>query len=246
MNRKVAAGSINYLAAPGVSVNTLRLMTTNSGSQRLYGWLEGSPSFRSELEFSVIPVPISSTTNVASIFGTHGITGYGIMASNLAWGLSWQRGLSPGGIVQWSEIEPTEGNFTFTSTDAKVASCADKAIIFANLTDVADIPSWAMTNGVPRLDRLSNYVFQTVTHFKNQIHYWEDINEPSTEAYTLIWPSKEKLSIESSTYITPPIKQIKKKEKTSTYGSTELLMKQKIKINTQSSWETSMKSQTSN
>lgn len=182
MNRQIAAGTNSYTATAGLSTRTLTLSTTNNGLTRVTGWLDGSPSFRSELVFSVLPLPAVPALETNSMFGIHGAPHPSNIASNLIWGMSWQRGLSPGGIVEFHEIQPTEGNFTWTKMDARVNAQTNNAIIFANLSSRDDILPYVYVNGVDgalRLDVWSNFVFTVVNRYKDRIKYWEDINEPS-------------------------------------------------------------------
>lgn len=145
MSRIAAQGTNTYTAEPGYSTETLTLTATNNGTSRMYGWLEGATSGkRAELVFSVCPLPDAPILETNSIFGSHALNDWPLLESNKLWGISWQGGLSPGGITEWSEIEPSNDNWTWTTPDNEVNRAYTNSIIVANITSLADIPSWAL------------------------------------------------------------------------------------------------------
>lgn len=182
MNRTVESGSTNIAAASGYSTENLALSTTNNGTSHMYGWLDGQPNHRAELVFSVVPLPDSPSLETNSMFGIHGAQDRQLVASNFAWGLSWQRAFSPGLVMRWSTIEASSNVFTWTDTDDQVNSLTNAAIIFANISRPADMPAWALTNGAPRINAWTNFLITAVNRYKDRIGYWEDINEPSDDS----------------------------------------------------------------
>ncbi|MGC8991836.1 MAG: hypothetical protein ACP5MD_17100, partial [Verrucomicrobiia bacterium] len=71
MNRKLTGGSRVCAVPPGYSTQLLSLDTTNNGVTRMFGWIDSAPSFRSELVFSVVPLPSQPRLETNSLFGTH-------------------------------------------------------------------------------------------------------------------------------------------------------------------------------
>jgi hypothetical protein len=98
--------------------------------------------------------------------------------SNKLWGISHNRSLSPGGIFRWALIEPSEGTFDWSLADYRINDISNRnsTIVFSTLQE-ASPPSWAVTSSFPRLDRLSNYVYQVVNRYKTVIRFWEGWNE---------------------------------------------------------------------
>jgi hypothetical protein len=182
MNRRVAKGTNAYRSEPGLSSRPLNLTTTNVGLTRMFAWLEGSPATRAELVFSVNPLPTSPSLDIDSLFGQHGPAQTSVIKSNTLWGVPWQRGLSPAGILEWHTVEPVEDVFIWGAMDTRVNSQVGNCIILGNLSSRADIPLWAQPGGVLNIPAWSNYVYQVVNRYKNKIRYWEDINEPSWSA----------------------------------------------------------------
>lgn len=182
MNRQVASGTNAFRSPVGFSSYPLTLNTTNTGISRVVAWVDGSSFSRPELVFSVAPLPTNPSLDLNSFFGTHAPAQRSAIESNFLWGFSWNRGLSPAGIVEWNEVQPTEGVWWWGGLDARVNANPGKSILLANLSASDDIPAWAMPNGVIRIDQWSNFVFNVVSRYKNQIRYWEDMNEPAWSA----------------------------------------------------------------
>lgn len=173
LNRMLSVVS-NTIAFPsGLSTNWFSLPNTN-GPIRVVARCSGSETIGESL-FSIMPTISGTNSTLASHINPH--------AGQVDWvktnmGLGWTRSLSPGGFFRWSIIEPTEGNFSWTAADALVYSSTNMKIL-ASLTDANLMPGWVLTNGVPQLDKWSNYVFKVVDRYKDVIDTWEDINEPS-------------------------------------------------------------------
>lgn len=174
MNQRVANLTNEFDLDPGFNKTSLILPTTNMGQSRVVAWCNLAPSFRTEMAFTVAP---SVPFDAQSAFGIHGVTSVDAGTSNVAWGLGWQRGLSVAGFLKWSEIEPTMDNYSWEQSDLIYRQMTNSGYeIFASFA--ASLPAWAVTNGVPRLDRLSNYMYQAVLRYPD-VEYWESINEPS-------------------------------------------------------------------
>lgn len=173
LNRLLTVSSNTIEFPEGISTNWFALPDTN-GPLRVVARCAGSGTIAESL-FSVLPTISGTNATLASHISPN--------AGQINWwktntGIAWTRSLSPGGFFRWSVIEPTEGNFTWTAADLLVDSSTNMQIL-ASLTDANLMPSWALTNGVPQLDKWSNYVWQVVNRYKDRITYWEDINEPS-------------------------------------------------------------------
>lgn len=177
MNRRIVTGAIEYSVPYGMSTNTLTLTTTNNGTSRMVAWLTENSGDREELVFSVVPLPISASLNTNSVIGTHANFQSSVAASNYLWGFVWNRSLSPGGFFRWGTIEPSAGTFDWSQSDAYVNAVTNYQIIYASLDEPGSDPDWALTNGFPRLDAHSNYVYAVVNRYKSRIHYWENLNE---------------------------------------------------------------------
>lgn len=181
------ASSVNSATIPtGASSTNFTLTTTNNGTTRVLAWLEESADFRDELVFTVAPLPVTPVLQTNSIFGVHGNYQTQAGQSNKAFGISWNRSLSPGLITRWPTIEPSEGVFEWTHFDRAIDALTNNQIIFlsisSGLNDVT--PTWAFTNNYPRLDRYSNYLWQVVTRATSKgARYFETQNEPNAGGF---------------------------------------------------------------
>jgi len=178
-NQLMTSNAVAYTATAGYSENTLTLATTNLGTSRVQGWLQNSPNTTPELVFSVVNIPNTLNVNTNSHFGIHNNVDESAYSNNL-WGIAWNRSLSPAGFIEWEQIEASTNVFTWTTTDEKLNAWTNRTIPFVNLSDVADIPTWALTNSFPRVDAWSNFVWKVVNRYKDRVQFWEDINEPSS------------------------------------------------------------------
>jgi len=90
--------------------------------------------------------------------------------------------LSPGLWFRWSYVEKAEGVFTWYDAQIAYAIAADLTIL-ANI-NTAGHPAWADDGtGLPKLDKLTNYVTALVDHYEADVHYWEICNEPQSQLY---------------------------------------------------------------
>lgn len=173
---------VNSATIPaGASSTNFTLTTTNNGTSRVVAWMDESADFRDELVFTVAPLPTTPTLQTNSMFGTHGNFQKLAGESNMQWGISWNRSLSPGLVARWTSIEAVSNVFAWTNMDRAIDALTNNQIIFLSLaTGMWEAqPSWAFTNGYPRLDRYSNFVWQVVNRYKNRVRYFESQNEPN-------------------------------------------------------------------
>jgi endo-1,4-beta-xylanase len=87
--------------------------------------------------------------------------------------------------MKWSNLQPTEGNFTFTN--------ADKIVSFAQANGIRvrghclvwhnQVPSWIFLDGGTTaskalvLQRLRDHITTVMTHFKGKVYAWDVVNE---------------------------------------------------------------------
>jgi endo-1,4-beta-xylanase len=87
--------------------------------------------------------------------------------------------------MKWSNLQPTEGTFTFTS--------ADKIVAFAEANGMKvrghclcwhnQVPSWIFKDGSATaskelvLQRLRTHITTVMTHFKGKVYAWDVVNE---------------------------------------------------------------------
>lgn len=87
--------------------------------------------------------------------------------------------------MKWSNLQPTEGTFTFTN--------ADKIVAFAEANGMKvrghtlcwhnQVPAWVFKNGDATaskelvLDRLRTHITTVMTHFKGKVYTWDVVNE---------------------------------------------------------------------
>lgn len=179
--------SVNSATIPtGASSTNFTLTTTNNGTTRVLAWLEESADFRDELVFTVAPLPVIPVLQTNSIFGVHG--NYQTLAakSNKAFGISWNRSLSPGLIARWPSIEAVSNVFTWTNFDRTIDAVTNNQIVFLSISSGLNdaIPAWAFTNGYPQLNAYSNYIWQVVNRATSKgVRYFETQNEPNAGGF---------------------------------------------------------------
>jgi len=92
-------------------------------------------------------------------------------ASNMeAAGIKWMRT-----DFSWSWIEPKQGEWHFERFDYLVKVFSEHGITILPILDYSS--PWAGPAHLA-LEDWSNYVYHTVSHFKDRLHYWEVWNEP--------------------------------------------------------------------
>ena len=144
--------------------------------------MDGQPSERAELVFSIIDIPETPSLQTNSMFGAQALSDRSLITSNYLWGLSWQRGLSPGGFIEWDEVEGTEDVYTWDKFDEKLGMSTNVAIVCPTFRAKGEVqtPAWLWPNTqYEDPASWSNWVYDVVDRYKDRIKYWEDINEPS-------------------------------------------------------------------
>lgn len=98
-------------------------------------------------------------------------------------GIKWSRE-----EYTWSLIEPEEGKFQWERYDRAIDAASRYGVHLFGLFDYT-VP-WSSGAIAPRNDAqradFANYVFQTVSHFKGRVKYWEVWNEPNIDVFW--WP----------------------------------------------------------
>lgn len=95
-------------------------------------------------------------------------------------------------MFSWKQVEPEKGKFFWETTDAYVKRCKDAGISCLGM--LIGIPQWAAreptdeekeiaynpnpASWVPRsMDEWYNYVYEVVSRYKDDVKYWEVMNE---------------------------------------------------------------------
>jgi len=143
-----------------------------------------------EVWFGVFPRR-DRTLRPESMFGTH-VTATVPQPTNTllaseAMGARWVRLHDFGDFCHWRVVEPEQGRFEWR--DAEIDELRKRG--FAIMANLGHPPRWAgrphpadqdhgsWTSAPPRdVAEWENYVFQTVTHFRDRIRHWEVWNEP--------------------------------------------------------------------
>jgi len=103
-------------------------------------------------------------------------------------------GMTRAWVFNWSNLEPIKGNFQWETADAYIKSCKEANIEVLGV--LGYYPHWAAQEPTPeeranalaieyRFDRWKpkdlaeweNYIYQTVSRYKNDVQYWEIGNE---------------------------------------------------------------------
>ena len=143
---------------------------------------------KEELQFGYVrpPRPASERDDQISPVGTHVSGRLDILVAERL-GIRWQRYhdfFDRDGSVRWIDVEPEEGKWHFQ--DGSMNRYREHGFNLVGTLWTA--PKWALTHPedvasgwarhLPDLDRWREYVFRTVSHYKDRIHYWEVWNEP--------------------------------------------------------------------
>ncbi|MDQ4070537.1 MAG: beta-galactosidase, partial [Actinomycetota bacterium] len=90
--------------------------------------------------------------------------------------------------LNWSSIEPTRGNFSWSNTDRVLEAVASRGVKVVAILHT--VPAWARAPGTdnqfyPPLDAadFANYAGRTVDRYSNRIKVWEVGNEPNTRRF---------------------------------------------------------------
>jgi len=156
----------------------------------------GKEEIEKELTFGVVPEPERRGDDRTSIFGTHAILSnphYPALAAQM--GLRWTRmwGGNISSAALWDFVEPEQGTFRWNDPHIQLAGSQDLNIL--GLLG-GRVPPWVEPN--PRqwddddLAAWRRYVYETVSHYRDGIQFWEVWNEPyggfkfDAEAYTRV------------------------------------------------------------
>lgn len=144
-----------------------------------------------EKVFSTIP-PSKNIPASESIFGADASLSDFMLRLEQRVGIKWIR---PHAEFGWSNIEKSKGTFSFPDYRVNLA----KKYGMQLYGFLYRFPEWADTNkdGMPdNIDDWKNYVFRIVDHYKNDIKYWEILNEPCQDHL----PSDKYLAIVKAAY----------------------------------------------
>ena len=90
--------------------------------------------------------------------------------------------------LNWSSIEPTKGNFSWSNTDRVLDAVASRGLKVVAILHT--VPAWARAPGTdnqfyPPLDPadFANYAGRTVERYSSRIRVWEVGNEPNTRRF---------------------------------------------------------------
>ena len=130
--------------------------------------------------------PADETMDQRSPIGTH-MVGERCMEVAEKLGIRWQRMLDffeKDGSLYWDKTEREQGTWTFN--DAGIDRYRKHHFNILGL--LWRVPKWGMVHPddlkegfcrrLPNLDLWKEYVYKTVSHFKDRVHYWELWNEP--------------------------------------------------------------------
>jgi len=87
--------------------------------------------------------------------------------------------------MKWSNLQPTEGSFTFTNADKIVGFARDNGLMVRGhcLCWHNQVPSWVFKEGDATaskelvLQRLRTHITTVMTHFKGKVYAWDVVNE---------------------------------------------------------------------
>ncbi|MFH0965982.1 MAG: hypothetical protein V2A58_18435 [Planctomycetota bacterium] len=142
----------------------------------------GAPAGQEELCFGYVrPArPASQDDDQASPVGTHVSRIRNIVIAEKL-GVRWQRlhdFFDKDGSVRWIDVEPEEGKWNFQ--DAGIDRYRSHG--FNIVGTLRTVPKWALVHPddvkagwgthLPDIGKWREYVYRTVSHFKDRIHYW--------------------------------------------------------------------------
>jgi hypothetical protein len=176
MNRRVATGSTSVtVPAGGRSSGSLNVSTGQRGIFHAVLWIQGVEHTREEMVYGVVPRPQQTGLDTSSLIGIHAnFTDFQSTALQKL-GIKWNRASSPSRAFRWATIEPTEGAFQWTPDDMTTATSHGISVLG---TLGLDWPAWADAGGLPDLAKWETFVGGVVSHYKDQVKYWEIWNEP--------------------------------------------------------------------
>ncbi len=164
----------------GIAVNagtastaTINVSTTEKGHFRIYGWLTNQNS-DTELTYLVIKQPSTLTVDTNSYFGSHIDHSDSALYRAQRLGVKWHRTLSTGRL-RWSEIELTEGAYTYPSMNRYTNY---GVTILGTIGE--DSPSW-LTPKTEIINKIGRYTTNLVSQYP-WIKYWEFWNEPDQDS----------------------------------------------------------------
>lgn len=176
-NRKIGGGNRPLSVPPTTRLEDSLPLPVKRGIFRVVAWVKGRQRTQEEATYAVVPRPRVTGVDETSIIGTHPNFVPFELAIHNRLGVKWGRALSPSAIFRWSYVEPVEGEITWY--DDKVDRVAPSGMsIMGTICSDGLGPPWALTNGLPDLDKWESFVDRLVTHYKDRVKYWEIWNEP--------------------------------------------------------------------
>jgi len=181
---KIAAQTPVLLAGPETEVELGKLP---SGFWRFVTRSGAKPAEVAEGELLVSVGPVMPDVPLEKwLVGSHIPGTERAVAACYKLGMRWNRLHDTGKEAKWSVVERKQGEWSFQD-DTIAAKLAPGGAILANMDD---LPSWVYGKETRRPARImshptadtthwENYIRQTVTHWKGQIHHWEIMNEPN-------------------------------------------------------------------
>lgn len=155
--------------------------------------LDNGQEYDSETSVSVLP-PVRTGQGSSSPFGTHVIFHPELLQITRRIGFQWIRLHDFSPFTKWSIVEPEKGTFQWFDKEITLLH----SMGFNILGSLNTIPYWAsrgnykskkeykwdLRGAPPRdLKEFENYVYKTVSHYKDRIRFWEIWNEPFHRHY---------------------------------------------------------------
>ncbi len=179
VNKKVLEGSTNITIDPLTSwAGELDLSLGRRGFFRVKAWLAGAESAAEEACYSIMPRPRQMGVDESSIIGIHAEFTDFQMEALQRLGIKWNCTASPSKAFRWSEIEPMQGVYQWSSEP--VGRSADYGMSVLG-TIGQEWPAWADVAGQPNLDAWETFVETVVDRYKDDVKFWEIWNEPQLQ-----------------------------------------------------------------
>ena len=183
LGEEVSSGEASLLAPDArADSQQLRLKADRLGMFRLAIEAGSAGELRKELTFGVVPEPQRLGPDADSVFATHAIL-YNPYYPELAaqMGMRWTRlwGGNISNAALWRAVEPEPGEFRWY--DDQIALARGHRLNILGLLG-GRIPAWVEPDPAKwsedDLSAWSRYVYETVSHYREQIKFWEVWNEP--------------------------------------------------------------------
>jgi len=176
-NRIVRNGTLTLsLPANSTQTSSFDLNTGKQGIFRVTTWVENEDRSERELVYSIIPRPLTMSSDPTSFLGIHANYNEPQLKTLQRLGIKWSRIMSPSTFCRWSVVEPVEGQFVWYDNEVQLANSY-------GITSMCTVgtnnywPAWADNHGLPNLDKWQAFVGQLVAHYKPYIKTWEIWNE---------------------------------------------------------------------